>query len=306
VIYKISEQIILLGKQRSLVGIMTGAASPVANRYPTVVILNTGIVHRVGHHRMYVTLSRALADAGFNTLRFDFAGIGDSESRGEILSPLESALADVGEVLDWLEQERGIRRIVLVGLCSGADYALLHGHSDPRVVGMVLMDPSVPTTLRFYAQYILRHLTRLRSYISVALGRSGLLRLWATELLHGLRPSDNTRPATLKDLRFHGYLKQSYRNAISNNVRILAIFTGESQTYREQMSDAFPDIVFEDRIKLEFFQSTDHLFTLGKDRERLFEIILNWMISIRGQRDAPSAPALTPDARPAPQISATG
>jgi len=297
-IQKVSEHAVLLGKQHSLVGIMTRAVAAAPSSNPTVVILNTGIVHRVGHHRMFVTLARILAGAGFNVLRFDFAGIGDSEPRPDSLSPVDSSLADLNEVLDWLERERGISRVVLVGLCSGADHAILHGHSDPRVAALILMDPSIPTTMRFYAQYILRHLTRLRSYISVALGRSGLLRLWMGELFYGLRSSSDMRPASLKDLRFHNYLKQSYRNAMVNGVRILAVITDDTtrQTYRGQILDAFPDIVFGDRLKLEFFQGTDHLFTAEKDRARLFDLILNWITALQARPEAPASPA------PMPQI----
>jgi pimeloyl-ACP methyl ester carboxylesterase len=289
-IKKISERAVLLGKQRSLVGIMTRAVTGAPNSNPTVVILNTGIVHRVGHHRMFVTLARALAGAGFNVLRFDFAGIGDSEPRTDSLSPLDSSLADLGEVLDWLERERGISRVVLVGLCSGADHAILHGRSDARVAGLVLIEPTIPTTLRFYGHYILKHLTRLRSYISVALGRSGLLRLWMGEF-YGLRSKPDLRPASLEGLRFHNYLKHCYRDAIHNGVRIMAVFTGTAtrQTYREQMFDAFPDIEFGDQLKLEFFQDSDHLFSSEKDRARLYDLVLNWMATTQTAGPAPTA-----------------
>jgi dienelactone hydrolase len=278
-IKKISEQAVLMGKQHSLVGIMTLAVTAAPNLNPTVVILNTGIVHRVGHHRMFVTLSRALASAGFNVLRFDFAGIGDSEPRADGLSPLDSALADLAEVLDWLEGARGIARVVLVGLCSGADHAILHAHSDPRVAALVLMDPSIPATVRFYVHYIFRHLTRMRSYVSVLLLRSGLLRMWMGNLFYGLRSKPDTPPESLEDLRFHNNLEQCYRNAIDRGVHILAVFTGETtrQTYREQMFDAFPDIEFGDQLRLEFFEGTDHVFTSEKDRARLYDIVLNWM-----------------------------
>ena len=278
-IQKMSEQAVLVGKRHSLVGIMTLAVTGAPNLNPTVVILNTGIVHRVGHHRMFVTLSRALAGAGFNVLRFDFAGIGDSEPRADSLSPLDSSLVDLGEVLDWLERVRGASRVVLVGLCSGADHAILHAHSDPRVAALVLIDPSIPATVRFYAHYILRHLTRARSYVSVVRLRSGLLRMWMGDLLYRLRSKRDLRPASLEDLRFHNYLKECYRNAIDSGVHILAVFTGETtrQTYREQMFDAFPDIEFGDQLKLEFFEGTDHVFTSEKDRARLYDIVLNWM-----------------------------
>jgi len=284
---EITEQVYLLGQRRSLVAILTRSCAIASNRNPAVVILNTGIVHRVGHHRMYVALSRQLARIGFNVLRFDLSGIGDSEPRTEGLSPLDSSLADIQEVLDWLEQERGTSQVVLIGLCSGADHAILHSHGDPRVVALVLMDPSIPTTARFYAQYILQRATRLRSYVSVAIGRSSLVRLWIRDILHGRKECADMRPSSLENLRFHDYLKQSYRNVINNGVQILAVFTGDTlrQTYREQMLDAFPDIVFGDRLKLEFFEGTDHVFTSQADRARLFEIILAWICSLNGSMD---------------------
>jgi pimeloyl-ACP methyl ester carboxylesterase len=275
----IAEKAVLLGKQHSLVGIMSWAVTAAPSSNPTVVILNTGIVHRVGHHRMFVTLSRAFAAVGFNVLRFDFAGIGDSEPRTDSLSPLDSSLADLSDVLDWLERERGISRVVLVGLCSGADHAILQAHNDARVAGLVLMDPSIPTTARFYAHYILRHLTRLRSYVSVVFLRSGLLRMWIGDLFSGLRAGRDLRPASLGDVRFHSNLKECYQNVIERGVHILAVFSGEMtrQTYREQMFDAFPDIEFGDQLRLEFFAGTDHVFTSEKDRTRLYGIMLDWL-----------------------------
>jgi pimeloyl-ACP methyl ester carboxylesterase len=303
---KISEQAVVLGTKHSLVGIMTRAVTATPCRKETVVILNTGIVHRVGHHRMFVTLSRALAGIGFNTLRFDFSGIGDSEARTDGQPPLDSALADLKEVLDWLERERGVSRVVLVGLCSGADHAILYGHSDPRVVALVLMDPSIPTTVRFYARYILRHLTRVRSFINVALGRSGLLRLWMGEFFFGFRSNANVPPDSLVGLRFHKYLKESYRSAIASGAQILAVFTGDltRQTYREQLLEALPGVVFGSQLKLEFLSSSDHLFTSEKDRVRLFDIILTWITLTNSPSEAQTAPAL--ENEPGPQIFTAG
>jgi pimeloyl-ACP methyl ester carboxylesterase len=291
---KINEQALLLGKKHQLVGIMTRAISATPHQAPTIVILNTGIVHRVGHYRMFVTLSRALARVGFDVLRFDFAGIGDSEPRRDALSPLESCLVDIDQTLDWLEQERSTSRVVLVGLCSGADIAILRGHSDPRVVGFVLMDPSIPTTARFYAQYILKHLTRLRSYVSLVLGRSGLMRLWIGDIYYGIRSKANVPPASLKELRFHNYLKQSYRNAVDHKKRILAVFTGDTtrQTYHEQMLDAFPEVTFGDQLQLEFFQSADHVFSREADRARLYDIVVDWLTSLDSQAPNRAAPTV--------------
>ena len=51
---KISEQAVLFGGRTSLVGIVTRVVSAAPAVRPAIVILNTGIIHRVGHHRMFV------------------------------------------------------------------------------------------------------------------------------------------------------------------------------------------------------------------------------------------------------------
>src|SRR5262249_3302852 len=136
------EQTLLLGARRTLVGIVT---RPTANPLATaaLVILNTGIVHRVGHHRMYVTLARELASCGHTVVPFDFSGVGDSAPRNDRLSPLAGALADVRDALDSLQASHKLSQFILMGLCSGADHAALYSHTDPRVVGLILMDPTL-------------------------------------------------------------------------------------------------------------------------------------------------------------------
>ncbi len=98
--------------------IAQGAAARPTDR-PAAVILNAGIVHRVGPNRMFVTLARRLAAAGTFVLRFDLSGIGDSETRNDGLAPFDSSLADIREVLDMLESTRQIRRVVLAGPVLG-------------------------------------------------------------------------------------------------------------------------------------------------------------------------------------------
>jgi hypothetical protein len=277
----INEQAVLLGDRRSLVGILTRAAGAESGQNPAVIILNTGIVHRVGHNRMFVTLSRVLAGAGLTVLRFDFSGIGDSELRTDGLPPLESCLAEITEAVDWLERERRISRVVLIGLCSGADHAILYGHTDPRVMAVALLDPTIPATTRYYFHYITRRLTRLSSWVSVLAGRSGIFRALKGHMFPASRRRRTARPATLQDLRHHNYLEQCYRETVDRGIQILGVFTEDTtrQTYREQIIDAFPNISFGNLLKLEFFRGTDHTFTSTKDRARLIDVIVDWLKS---------------------------
>ena len=186
VVERITERAVVIGKYRSLVGIVTrGLACQTG--FPVVVILNTGIFHRVGHGRMWLTLSRVLARMGYTVLRFDLSGIGDSESRPEALSPWESVVADIGEVADWIETTLGTRHMILMGRCSGADHAVFYGSSDPRVVGLVLLDPAIPRTSRYHLHFYGKRLLRLRSWLNAALRLMSTL--WSLANLRRVRVS---------------------------------------------------------------------------------------------------------------------
>jgi pimeloyl-ACP methyl ester carboxylesterase len=178
---KIREQATLLGPRKSLVSIIASAAvnggpGIEPSDRPAIVILNAGIIHRVGPNRMFVGLSRLLAAAGHVVVRFDLSGIGDSEPRADGIAPLDAALADIREVLDSLETTRQTKQVILVGLCSGADQAVIYGASDPRVVGMVLIDPSVPRTFRYYVHHYGGRLFRLSSWLNFTSGRHPIWR----------------------------------------------------------------------------------------------------------------------------------
>jgi hypothetical protein len=79
------EKVVRFGREAKLVGILSepqGAAG--SAREPMVLLVNSGILHRVGACRFHVRLARRLAEDGVSALRFDFSGIGDSERAATI------------------------------------------------------------------------------------------------------------------------------------------------------------------------------------------------------------------------------
>jgi pimeloyl-ACP methyl ester carboxylesterase len=288
---RISEKAVLLGQQKAMVGILTQpVVAELRGDRPAILILNTGIIHRVGHNRMYVNLSRALAQAGYVVLRFDLSGIGDSESRGDGLKPLDTALADIRDAIDVLERARQSEEVIICGLCSGADHAVLYGYTDPRVVGLVLMDPSIPPTARYYFAYIWRRLMRLSSWTRVALGRS----VFGRRLLERLAVALKLRPRapSLDDREVRSYLERVYQDSIALGIQFLAVFTAVEDTrqnYREQLFDAFPSVSFGAQLRLEFFEEANHTFMFESERVRLTQVIFDWLSRTnftirRGQR----------------------
>src|SRR5436190_8757987 len=100
------ERAVRLGKN-AMVGVLTEPDPQVRSAdAPAVVLLNAGLLHRVGACRLHVRVARALAPAGFTSLRFDFSGMGDSEPRRDGLSFEEAAVREVQEAMDYLEKTR--------------------------------------------------------------------------------------------------------------------------------------------------------------------------------------------------------
>jgi len=275
-----SELAVHFGRSASLVGILSRPPTELPIHRLAVVILNTGIAHRIGHHRMYVKMARELAGMGHLTFRFDFSGIGDSASRGDHLNPIEAHQADLAEALDWLTTSCDVNEVVLIGLCAGAEIALRYGHSDKRVVGLVLLDPTIPPTARFYAHYIGQRLTQLRSWLSFVSGRG---RIWE-ELADRARSAlgaVSAEPATAADHRIRIELEQLYLKSFSRNLKVLIVLTGGAldgrQSYREQLFEALPNVPFEGWVSLEYLRDADHTFTSERERARLQELILGWI-----------------------------
>ena len=276
----VNEQPVLFGRSMSLFGIVSRPTPHVAIRQPAVVILNTGIVHRVGHHRIYVTMARELAALGHVVFRFDFSGIGDSANRGGSFSPLEACQADVSEALDWLTASCDTNEVVLVGLCSGANVALSYGHTDRRVVGLVLLDPTIPPTARFYARYIARRITQFRSWRSFTCGRG---RIWQ-DLTERLSRAFGTRlpaqPVSPNDPRVRSELEKMYLKSLDRDLKLLFVLTDGRegrQCYREQLFEAFPNVPFKGKVSLEYFREADHTFTSESVRARLQELVAGWI-----------------------------
>lgn len=126
-----------------------------------VLIIVGGPQYRIGSHRQFVLLARALADNGIPTLRFDHRGIGDCP--GDKIS-FEQMHEDIRAAIDLFVDQTGIKRVLLWGLCDAASAALMYGPTDNRVDSVVLLNPWVHTEeIEARNRLISYYITRLRS-----------------------------------------------------------------------------------------------------------------------------------------------
>ncbi|MDQ6745081.1 MAG: alpha/beta fold hydrolase, partial [Actinomycetota bacterium] len=109
------------------------------------VFLNAGAQRHIGPNRNWVETARRWAARGVCTVRVDLQSIGDSEGEDtERLTEVNLYERDrVEQALAVLEQLRAAqpgRRFVLVGLCSGAYWALHAAMTDSSVAAALLIN----------------------------------------------------------------------------------------------------------------------------------------------------------------------
>lgn len=280
-----SEQVVMFGADSSLCGIVTRPIGE-ATGLP-IIILNTGVIHRVGHHRMNVSIARRYAAQGHPAVRFDFGGIGDSYMQDDALAPLDTNLASIQDVSDWIETHLGQSKFILLGLCSGADQSIIQASRDPRIAGTVLIDPSIPRTFRFHVNDFLKSASRRVVWTNLATGRgkswARLRRLLGKQGADGQAAQPDNEPFSRPDLENPeaiAFLEKTYQSAVDNGAKILAVFTGGhdfQHNYRTQLLDALPKVKFGKQLDLHYIADSDHTFTYERHRAQLFDLIDRWL-----------------------------
>lgn len=121
-----------------LVGIVT---IPEKSSPTGVLIVVGGPQYRPGSHRQFTLLARELAQHGYPSCRFDYRGMGDSE--GEMRN-FETVNEDLKAAIEaFLATAKGVEQVVIWGLCDAASAALYYAHTDPRIKGLILLNPWV-------------------------------------------------------------------------------------------------------------------------------------------------------------------
>ena len=276
------EEAVLFGKTRSLVGIITDPHPVVnAHNHPAIVLLNAGVLHRVGPNRLYVKIARTLASAGFVVLRFDLSGIGDSKARRDNL-PLsfdKSAVSDAQEAMDFLTTARGVQRFVLMGLCSGADNAFRVACVDSRVVGAVLINFYAVGTTEYLFHSHSRRLLNYRSWWRLITGKSEIWSILRSKIAKQTRQLN-------KDLVVPSMEKviADLRSLVNRGVDLCFIYSASGPAlynYRSRFENEVRSLRSHGKLRVEFFSESDHALTLLSDQESVVKVIHDWAHTVQ-------------------------
>lgn len=289
-----SESPIVFGADENLVGVLTRpASSDLPVRSPLVILLNAGVVHRIGPHRLHVRVARRLASVGISSFRLDLSGIGDSRALDGGESFRERAVADVRAAIAQLRGQLGVDHFVLFGLCAGADNAIATALVEPAVVGLVLVDPYTYATARSRRRKIfarmreqpdLGSILRRGASIAVRTARERLgdgVRRGLTVLRAGTAPAPAAEPTTQSGrvpapAAVHG---EQLARLSARGVAMLAVYSGshdERYNAEGQMFETFPEL--RGRVDERFFPDANHTFTELALQARFVDTVVEWLV----------------------------
>ncbi len=285
----VRDEVVRLGPEGQLIGIVShppsGAsparpdpATPAAPRR-AFIILNAGVLHRVGPHRLHVALARRIAATGLAGLRLDLGGIGDSIASSDAASFRESAVADTRAAMTGLSGVLDAERFVLIGVCSGADNAIATAIADERVAGIVLIDPPTYATRRGQLRYLRTRASELGNPREVVRWAAKVAerRLRLAIALFGRRTVDDA-PSEGRELPPVATYGAQLTSLVDRDVRICAVFSGihgARYNHADQLFELFPAL--RGRIDVRYFPAANHTFTELDAQRELIDVVTSWM-----------------------------
>lgn len=272
----VKERVAWFGDEGNLVAIVSDPPAP--GPVPNMLILNAGVLHRVGPHRLHVHLARSLAARGHRVARLDLSGIGDSRALPGRMTFRESSVADIRAALDSLAAEGGETGFILFGICSGADNALAAAQVDVRIRGLVLVDPPAYATPRSRFRHALGRLGGIQGWLHLPLRLGHSVWRRATKAFMA-RSSARTGEAHSNGRELPPL--QEYRRQLNalvqRDVRILAIYSGVlgvRYNREDQLFEMFPEL--RGKVDCAYFPDANHTFTELPAQAALQARVLRW------------------------------
>lgn len=262
-----------------LLGIVT---QPELAGHTGVLIIVGGPQYRVGCHRQFLLLSRALAAAGYPAMRFDYRGMGDSTGD---LRTFETVEADIAAAIEAFTAAcPGLQRIVLWGLCDAASASLLYLHAgqDERLGGLVLLNPWVrsETTLAraHIKHYYLQRVLQPEFWRKLLSGRLGVGRA-VGGLLGNLHRARLAATPASRELTFQGKMRCALAES---QLPVLLILSGDDYTAKEfieitRIDAAWQQVLAQERVSTREVSDADHTFSSAAWRLAVEEATLAWL-----------------------------
>jgi hypothetical protein len=232
-------------------------------RVPAVVMLHGFTGNKSEAHRLFVHVARALCEAGYIVLRFDFRGSGDSDGDFEDVT-VPGELSDAVRSLDFISEVDGVdpKKIGVLGLSMGGRVASILASRDSRLKFVILYSAALaPLKKWFLGSLGEEALARLERGEPVHFGNGWYLKRRFFETVDSVVPLDILDRILIPVLIVHGD---------SDNVIPLEV---AKKAYEILMD-------LNTKNELYIVKGGDHVFTRKEHTQEVIEKTLNWLASL--------------------------
>lgn len=241
---------------------------------------------RVGSHRQFVLLARDLARAGVPVFRFDYRGMGDGSGALRDFSDVDT---DIRAAIDQFQQlQPQVRQVVVWGLCDAASAAAFYAWQDPRVSGIVMLNPWVRTpegeARAVVRHYYLRRLTS-RDFWKKLLGGGVHAGRSVKDFLRLLSLSRRSDPATAPSQDIAARMQQGLSRF---HGPVLLILSGNDLVAKEFLDRVQRDQPLQDwmrapQVSRLDIAEADHTFSRAEWRDRVSRATRDWLLDKDGR-----------------------
>lgn len=275
------ERAIRVGRPMPLIGVIC-EPDKIDNKRPAVLIFNSGVMHHIGSCRLSVKLARSFADVGVLSVRFDFSGIGDSGARRGVKSFNETGPIEAAEIMNYLQEKRGIKTFILYGLCSGADAAFDTALADNRVVAYSQIDAYCYKTALFYFHYYKSKVFQLERWFNFS---KRMIKKIIIRKDNQLGVKENTYLEAASYIRVFPHKKvveSGLKTLIDRGVYLNILFTGseDNYAYKKQYRDSFKRIDFGSFLELHYLNRATHIITHPEHQILVVHTITDWLMFV--------------------------
>lgn len=278
------EKPVRFGTSGAMLGILTEPAAGKPSNGKGLVLLNAGLLHRVGPSRLHVQVARRMAASGYVSLRFDFSGIGDSDARRDGLAFEQSAALEVQDAINHLVQAKQVRDITLFGLCSGADGAFLTAVADERVNRLVQLDPWIYHTSKYAPMALWRKMQNRRSWKNLLTGDTFKRRVLPLFRRRSAQAADDENVVVAhysREFPPKAQVEAQMKGLIDRRVGMLCMFSGgmpESVSYEGQYRECFGSLDFGDLLTVRYEPTAEHIFSALHHQRMVVDETERWLL----------------------------
>jgi pimeloyl-ACP methyl ester carboxylesterase len=187
--------------------------------------------------------------------------------------------------MNWLSDHRRLERFILFGLCSGADNALATAEADPRVVGLVLVDPPSYVTPQAKVRHALTRASTLTnpkalaSWSGAALRRLGGIMDKLLEAPEEAADADEPEERVLgREVPSQAEYGELLHLLTDRGLSILSIYSAalrERFNHPDQLIELYPEL--KGKVQTLYFPEANHVFTELDAQAGLVSGVCDWV-----------------------------